>query len=142
MPVTDDERLKAILTDADTIAVVGCSRSPEKAAHRIPAYMQDRGYTIVPVNPYAQTVLGESAVDSVADVQGTIDVVNVFRPSEAVAAIAQTVIDRNDSDGDATVMWLQLGIHDDDAIERAEAAGIDVVEDRCLKVEHRRLLGQ
>ncbi|QHS15754.1 CoA-binding protein [haloarchaeon 3A1-DGR] len=129
------------LLDADTVAVVGCSTTPEKAAHRIPKYLQEHGYRIVPVNPYAETVLGEPAYDAVTDVPRdvTVDVVDVFRPSEEVPGVVDDVLERRDLAGDVGGLWLQLGIRNDEAAARAEAAGIAVVQDRCMKVEHERL---
>ncbi|RXK51442.1 CoA-binding protein [Halorientalis pallida] len=135
MPVETDDELREML-DLDTIAVVGCSSTAGKAAHDIPAYMQRHGYEIVPVNPYADEVLGRTAVDSLADVEVEIDIVDVFRPSEEVPGIVDAVLDRDD----VQVVWMQLGIEDDAAAARAEDAGLDVVQDRCLKVEHRRLV--
>jgi predicted CoA-binding protein len=136
MPVETDEELREIL-DHRTIAVVGCSSTAGKAAHDIPAYMQRQGYEIVPVNPYADEILGRPAADSLADVDEEIDVVDVFRPSEEVPGIVDEVLERDDVE----VIWLQLGIEDDAAAARAEEAGRQVVQDRCLKVEHQRLLG-
>jgi predicted CoA-binding protein len=135
MPVDSDDELREIL-DRETIAVVGCSTTPGKDAHDIPRYMLENGYEIVPVNPYAEEVFGRPAYDSLADVEETVDVVDVFRPSDEVAEIVDEALDRED----AGVIWTQLGIRDDDAAERAEAAGKRVVQDRCLKVEHRRLV--
>ncbi|WP_435097401.1 CoA-binding protein [Halarchaeum sp. P4] len=134
MPVEDDETLAEIL-DYDTIAVVGCSSTPGKAAHDVPKYLQSQGYRIVPVNPTTDEVLGERAYDSLADVEEDVDVVDVFRPSEEVAGIVEDAITRDD----VTVVWTQLGIRDDEAARRAEDAGLLVVQDRCMKVEHRRL---
>lgn len=136
----DDADLERAL-DADTIAVIGCSTTPGKAAHDVPAYLQDRGYRVIPVNPFANTVLGESAYDDIGDVEETVDLVDVFRPSEEVADIVDAVRKRNRERGDAGIVWLQLGIRDDEAAATAEAAGLDVVQDRCLKVEHRRRRG-
>jgi predicted CoA-binding protein len=135
MPVETDDRLRGIL-ELETIAVVGCSSTAGKAAHDVPAYMQRHGYEIVPVNPYADEILGRSAVDGLADVEADVDVVDVFRPSEEVPEIVDEVLERDD----VAVVWMQLGIEDGEAAVRAEAAGLDVVQDRCLKVEHRRLL--
>jgi len=135
MPVDSDRELREIL-GLETIAVVGCSTTPGKAAHDIPSYMLDHGYDVVPVNPYADAVFGLDAYDSVTDVPDEIDIVDVFRPSEEVAGIVDETLDRDD----AGVVWTQLGIRDDDAAARAESAGKRVVQDRCLKVEHQRLL--
>ena len=139
MPVSDDEELRALLS-MDRIAVVGCSSTPGKAAHEVPAYLQRQGYEIVPVNPFADEILGEAAVDSLAEVDGEIDLVDVFRPSEEVAGIVDETIDRKAAAGDIEAIWLQLGITDPEATANAEAEGLTVVADRCLKVEHQRLL--
>jgi predicted CoA-binding protein len=135
--MTDDETLRDVLSH-EQIAVVGCSTTPGKAAHDIPAYLQDHGYTIRPVNPFADTVLGEDAVDSLADLPpGTVDVVDVFRPSDEVSGIVDEALQRED----VQAIWLQLDIRDDEAARRAEEAGLTVVQDRCMKVEHERLMG-
>ncbi|WP_096391364.1 CoA-binding protein [Halopenitus persicus] len=138
---TDVEGRIDELLDAETVAVVGCSTTPEKAAHRIPKYLQEHGYRIVPVNPYAETVLGEPAYDAVTEVprEVTIDVVDVFRPSEDVPGVVDDVLERRDLAGDVGGLWLQLGIRNGEAAARAEAAGVAVVQDRCMKVEHERL---
>lgn len=141
MPVTDDAGLRDVL-DAETIAVVGCSTTAGKAAHEIPAYLQRHGYEVIPVNPFADEILGERAYDSLGDVpdDADVDVVDVFRPSEEVSDIVDGVVSRHESVGDADALWLQLGIRDDEAAARAEDAGLTVVQDKCMKVEHGRLL--
>ncbi|MXR51664.1 CoA-binding protein [Halovenus sp. WSH3] len=135
MPVTDDDELRSIL-EYDRVAVVGCSSTPGKDAHDIPSYLDRHGYDIVPVNPYADEIFGKKAYDSLEEVPGEIDIVEVFRPSEEVSGIVDSALDRED----AGVIWLQLGIHDDEAVERAEQAGKRVVQDRCMKPEHQRLM--
>ena len=142
MLVSDDDGLERILAH-DTIAVVGCSTTPGKAAHDIPAYMQRHGYRIVPVNPFADEVLDEPAYDSLADVPDSIhvDTVDVFRPSEEAGGIVDSAIERAERLGDVSAVWLQLDITDSQAAERAADAGLDFVQDKCLKVEHRRLVG-
>ncbi|MFC7324390.1 CoA-binding protein [Halorubrum rutilum] len=140
MPTTDDEGLDRLL-DAETVAVIGCSTTPGKAAHDVPAYLQRHGYRIVPVNPFADEVLGEPAFDELADVEAEVDLVNVFRPSEEVPEILEAVRERHAARGDAGAAWLQLGIGHDEAAAAAEADGIEVVQDRCMKVEHGRLRG-
>ena len=134
MPVTTDEELAAAL-DAETIAVVGCSRTSGKAAHDVPRYMLQQGYEVIPVNPHADEIFGRTAYDSLADVAEAVDLVDVFRPSDEVAPVVDDAIARDDVD----TVWLQLGITDDESGERVEAAGKRFVQDRCLKVEHRRL---
>ncbi|KAB1196344.1 MULTISPECIES: CoA-binding protein [Haloferax] len=139
MPITSPDGLRAML-DYQTIAVVGCSATPGKAAHEIPAYMQRHGYRVVPVNPFHDEVLGEKAYDSLADVDEAVDLVNVFRPSAEAGAVVDAAIDRAADHGDVKAVWLQLGIRDDEAAARAEEAGLDYVQDKCYKVEHARFV--
>lgn len=134
MPLESDAALREIL-GLETIAVVGCSRTPGKAAHDVPAYLRDHGYDVIPVNPFADEIFGRKALDTLADVGDEIDIVCLFRPSEEVAGIVETALEHTDAD----VIWTQQGIRDDEAAARAEEAGRQVVQDRCMKVEHRRL---
>lgn len=134
MVVDTEEEIRDIL-EHDVIAVVGCSSTRGKDAHEIPRYLQSKGYQIIPVNPFADEVLGEQAYDSIAEVNEEIDIVNVFRPSEEVSGIVDEVLARDDVD----TIWLQLGITDQQAAERAEESGRRVVQDECMKVAHRRL---
>jgi len=134
MPVTSDEELREILSE-ERVAVVGCSTTPGKAAHDVPKYLLDHGYEVVPVNPYADEIFGREAYDSLTDVPGEIGIVDVFRPSDELDGIVDDVLEH----GDAEVLWTQLGITDREATDRAEGAGVRVVEDMCMKVEHRRL---
>jgi predicted CoA-binding protein len=127
------------LLGADTIAVIGCSATPGKAAHDVPAYLQRHGYEIVPINPNREEVLGRPAADELADVTERVDLIDVFRPSEEVSEIVDAVLDRLARRDDVWGLWLQQGIRDDDAAARARDAGLTVVQDRCLKVEHGRL---
>jgi predicted CoA-binding protein len=136
MPVESDSDLREML-ELDRVAVVGCSATPGKDAHEIPKYLREHGYDVIPVNPYADDIFGREAYDSLAEVGETVDLVDVFRPSDEVAGIVDEAIERDD----VQAVWTQLGIRDDDAAERAEDAGLHVVQDKCMKVEHRRLLG-
>lgn len=140
MPITDDDALDSVF-DADTIAVVGCSTTPGKAAHEVPAYLQQQGYRVLPVNPFADEILGETAYDALGEIEVDIDVVDVFRPSDEVPEIVTAVRERHAARDDADTIWLQLGISHDEAAAEAEADGIAVVQDRCMKVEHERLRG-
>ena len=135
MPVDTDAGLREIF-DFETIAVVGCSTSPGKAAHDIPAYLQEQGYRIIPVNPFADEILGEKAYDSLVEVPESIDIVDVFRPSEEAPEIVEDVLERDDVE----VVWLQEGITHDEAGDQVESSGRQFVQDRCMKVEHRRLV--
>ena len=136
MPVRDRDEIREIL-DADTVVVIGCSTTPGKAAHDVPKYLADNGYDVVPVNPYADEVFGREAYDGLLDVPEDIDIeiVDVFRPSDELDGIVDDVLEH----GGVDVLWTQTGIADREATDRAEKAGVRVVEDRCIKVEHRRL---
>lgn len=136
MPVEDDDSLGELL-DYDVIAVVGCSSNPRKDAHRVPRYLLERGYEIVPVNPTADEIFGRRTSDTLAEVDEEVELVNVFRPSEEVSGIVDEAIDRED----VLAIWTQLGIRDPEAARRAEEAGLTVVQDRCMKAEHWRLMG-
>lgn len=134
MPVESDAELRELL-GLRTVAVVGCSATSGKDAHEIPSYLLEHGYEVIPVNPNREAVFGREAYDSLSDVDREIEVVNVFRPSEEVSDVVDQVLEREN----VKVLWLQLGISDPDAEARAEDAGIHVVSDRCMKVEHQRL---
>jgi hypothetical protein len=123
----DTER---ILRQFRTIAVVGLSRDPSKAAHAIPARMQRAGFRVIPVNPFVDSVLGEKSYARLADVPEPVEVVLVFRPSEVAAAVAKEAVAIG-----AKALWLQQGIVSTQARELAEAAGMLYVEDRCMGVE-------
>jgi hypothetical protein len=135
MPVESDAELREIL-GMTRVAVVGCSTTPGKDAHEIPKYLLDHGYEVIPVNPSADEIFGREAYDSLSDVEEEVEIVNVFRPSDEVAGIVDEALGRED----ATVVWTQLGIADGEAAERAESAGKRVVQDKCIKVEHQKLV--
>ncbi|WP_135826651.1 CoA-binding protein [Halorussus ruber] len=135
MPVESDAELREIL-GMTRVAVVGCSTTPGKDAHEIPKYMLDHGYEVIPVNPTADEIFGRKAYDSLSDVEEDVEIVNVFRPSDEVAGIVEEALGRED----AAVIWTQLGIADAEAAERAENAGRRVVQDKCIKVEHQKLV--
>ncbi len=130
-----DEQTARFLRQIKTIAVVGLSNNPGRISYEVAAYLQSQGYEIVPVNPNARMVLGRSAQPSLRDVQGKIDLVDVFRKSDAVAEIIDDAIAVG-----AGGIWLQLGIGDEEAEKRARDAGMFVISNRCLMMEHRRLL--
>ncbi|WP_436934771.1 CoA-binding protein [Halovenus marina] len=135
MPVETDTELRQILT-LDPIAVIGCSTTAGKPAHDVPKYMIDHGYEIIPVNPFADEIFGREAYDSITDVPERVPLVDVFRPSDEIPEIVDEVLER---DG-VEALWMQLGISHDEAATRAESAGLRVVQDRCIKVEHQRLI--
>jgi uncharacterized protein len=129
-----DALVERILTSYDTITVVGASAAPAKAAHYVPAHMQQHGWRIVPVNPHADEILGEPVYRTLADVPGPAGLVDVFRPSVQTPDVARQAVAAG-----ATALWLQLGIASAEARDIATGAGLLYVEDRCLIIEQRRL---
>jgi predicted CoA-binding protein len=134
--VEDDDRLRRILLDARTIAVVGLSSDPTRPSHDVASYLQTCGYRVVPVNPNETEVLGEKAVPTLLQVEGVIDVVCVFRRSGEVAGHLDEVLSVA-----PRVLWLQDGVIDVSSARRAHAAGLEVVMDRCMLRDHARLIG-
>ena len=128
------ERLLGIYATTKTIAVVGASADPTKAAHVIPRYLQSQGYRILPVNPRGGELFGERAFRSLAEIDVPVDVVDVFRPAEEAPEIARQAIAVG-----AKVLWLQVGIESDEAQRLAEAAGLTVVMNRCMGATHAQL---
>lgn len=124
---------RRILEDFATIAVVGLSTDPTKAAHSVPAAMQAFGWTIVPVNPHADELLGVPVYRTLADIPSAIDLVNVFRPSAEAADVTRQAVAIG-----AKAVWLQLGITSGEARRIADDAGVLYVEDRCIAVERAR----
>ena len=127
------DRLTELLRNALTLAVVGCSANPAKAAHTVPRRLQQRGYRIIPVHPTADEILGEKVHPSLQDIDDPVDIVVVFRPSSEAAAVVETAVAI-----EAPAVWLQLGITSDEGRRRAEEAGMHFVEDRCTIVEVKR----
>jgi len=124
------DNTERILREFRTIAVVGLSRDPTKEAHAIPARLQRAGFKVIPVNPFADAVLGEKSYKSLADVPFAVEVVLVFRPSAQAADVARAAVAIG-----AKALWLQQGITSAEARQIAEAAGMLYVEDRCMGVE-------
>ena len=122
-----------ILRVAKTIAVVGLSSNPMRASYGVAEYLKSAGYRIIPVNPNETEVLGEKAYARLEDVPEPVDIVDVFRRAEEVPAVAESAIRIG-----AKVLWMQLGIENAVAAEKARGAGLVVVEDSCLMVEHKR----
>jgi predicted CoA-binding protein len=132
--VDADAVVEQILATYDTITVVGASSMPAKAAHSVPAYMQQHGWRIIPVNPHADRILGEPVYRVLGDIPEQVGLVDVFRPSPQTPDVARQAVAAG-----ATALWLQLGIASAEARAIAEAAGLLYVEDRCLVIEQRRL---
>jgi predicted CoA-binding protein len=135
--------VKEILAKYRTMAVVGISRDPSKDSHRVPEYLQTQGYKIVPVNPTADQILGEKSYKSLRDIpseiQKTIEIVDVFRPSADVPQIVDQAVKLKERYDKPYVVWMQLGIINEQAAETARAAGITVVMNRCMMQEHKKL---
>jgi len=124
------DNTERILREFRTIAVVGLSRDPAKEAHAIPARLQRAGFKVIPVNPFAEAVLGEKSYQSLAEVPFPVEVVLVFRPSEQAAGVARAAVAIG-----AKALWLQQGIVSAEAQQLAETAGMLYVQDRCIGVE-------
>lgn len=142
-PTLSSEQLRLILKATRRIAVVGASPDPARDSHEVMGYLKRAGYRVWPVNPLAagQRIHDETVVPSLAEINEPIDLVDVFRRSDAVGAVVdEAIAERRRLD--LKTIWLQLGVRDDAACARARAAGFDVIVDRCLMVVHRQLLGR
>ena len=128
-----DQQITDILS-LRTVAVIGMSKHSSKAAHYVPKYLIDNGYDVTPVNPTAEKILNISCYDSVSEIEDSVDIIDVFRPSEQISFIIRDCIEKKPK-----VIWLQEGIHDFESEELARKAGILVVFNRCMLAEHRRL---
>ena len=137
MPFVDDiAGLRRILRDCRTIAVVGLSANWYRPSFFAAKYMQDKGYRIVPVNPNYRNVLGEPCYPDLRSIPHPVDLVDCFRKAEEMVPIARDAVAVR-----ARVLWMQLGIRNLDAAKIANDAGLEVVMDRCVKIEHARILG-
>ncbi len=130
---TPDDEIREILS-LSKIAVVGMSKNSSKAAHYVPRYLSEQGYDITPVNPTTDDILGKKAYSVVSEIDGNVDVVNVFRPSDQILPVIQEAIKIKPK-----VIWLQEGIHNVEAEEIAKKAGIKIIFNRCMLAEHQRL---
>ncbi|HLF05592.1 MAG TPA: CoA-binding protein, partial [Thermoplasmata archaeon] len=131
-----DEELSGILRSARTIAVVGISEDPAKPSHSVPAYLSTKGYRIIPVNPKLESVLGQRAFPDLKSIPEKVDVVQVFRRTDAVPPIVEEAIAIG-----AKVVWMQSGIIHEESAERARQSGLQVVMDACMRSSHQRLIG-
>ncbi|WP_042160010.1 MULTISPECIES: CoA-binding protein [Bacillota] len=131
------DRIKELLQDSNVIAVVGLSEKPDRVSYMVSEAMQAKGYRIIPVNPNAETILGEKSYPSLRDIPEKVDVVNVFRRPEHTPPVAEEAVAIG-----AKTLWLQLGIANDEAAHIAAEGGMNVIMDRCIKVEDSILLPQ
>ena len=139
MPVTDDAGLSAILTSMKTIAMVGASTNWNRPSYFVMKYLQGKGFRVLPVNPGAagQELLGETIYATLADIPVPVDMVDMFRKADAAPEVATDAIAIG-----AKVLWMQLGIEHAEAAATAEDAGLQVVMNRCPKIEYARLFGE
>ncbi|HET6517135.1 MAG TPA: CoA-binding protein [Nitrosopumilaceae archaeon] len=128
-----DDEIKDIFS-LKNVAVVGMSKNPEKAAHYVPKYLSEQGYNIMPINPTTTEILNKKSYQNLSEIDQPIDIVDVFRPSEQVLPIVEEAIKMKPK-----VIWLQQGIHNEEAEELARKKGIKVVFNRCMLAEHQRL---
>jgi predicted CoA-binding protein len=135
--MNDDRVMKEILLSAKTIASVGLSSNQQKESYWIVSYLKDQGYRMIPVNPTADEILGEKAYPDLESVPEKIDVVQVFRKPEDVPPVVDSAIKVG-----AKVVWMQEGIVNEEAAQKAREAGLQVVMDACMRVTHRRLIGE
>ncbi len=130
-----------VMEKSKTIAVVGASKNPEKEAYQVPRYLQENGYRIVPVNPTATEILGETAYPSLVElpekVGRTVDVVEVFRPSDELPQVALQAVEMKRRLGRSLVFWAQLGLENDEAKRILESNGIQYVMDACMRTVHK-----
>ncbi|MFZ3322677.1 MAG: CoA-binding protein [Usitatibacter sp.] len=132
----DSEKTRRILMRYRVIAVVGLSAQWHRPSYFAAKYLQEHGYRVIPVNPTYDTILGEKCYKRLSDVPDRVDVVDCFRKSSEIPAIADEAIAIG-----AKVLWMQLGVENAEARAKAEAAGLEVVENRCMKIEHGRFFG-
>ncbi len=135
MPIEDDKRIEAILRTAQTVAVVGASPKAGRDSGTIAQFLAGRGYKVIPVNPIYPEVFGMKCYRDLKSIGTKVDIVDVFRRSEEVLPIVEEAI----AIGAGTI-WMQLDVVDIEAARRAEEAGLHVIMDRCIAIEHRRLL--
>ena len=129
-----DEQIKDII-EMKNVVVVGMSKHKEKAAHFVPKYLHNNGFNIIPVNPTTNEILNKKCFKEISDVSDKFDTVDIFRPSDQVLPIVKEAIKKKPK-----VIWLQEGIHNQEAEQLARDAGIDVVFNRCMLAEHKRLM--
>ena len=134
--MTDIDGLRRILTENKTIAVVGLSANWWRPSFFAAKYMQDHGYRIIPVNPNYDEILGEKCYDQIEDIPDAVDMVDIFQRPEVTPALAQSAVAIG-----AGVLWMQIGVVNDESARIAESGGLEVVMNRCVKIEHARLLG-
>ena len=139
----NEDQIKEILKKYKIVAVVGLSKEREKDSYKVGTYLKQQGYIIIPVNPFADEVLGEKSYPSLLEIppeiQQNIEIVDIFRPTKDVPAIIEQAITLKSLYGKPFVVWMQLGIVNEASAEKARRAGLIVVMDKCIMVEHQNL---
>lgn len=130
--MSTDQEIQQILKDTKTIAVVGISHKEHRASYQVAKFLIEKGYTVIPVNPKYEEVLGQACYAKLEDIPVDVDMVDCFRRSEEIVPIAESAIRIG-----AKVLWMQLGVENDDAAEMAKSAGMQVVMNRCPKIDYR-----
>lgn len=136
-----ESNIADIIRNAKNIAVIGCSKNKYRTSCQIASYLQGVGYTILPIHPDYDEVLGEKTYASIKDVPGDIqvDIVDIFRNSKYTANMVDEIVEWSEATGQKPLVWTQLGVSSEEAKQKAEEAGLQYVEEKCLMVEHKRL---
>jgi len=130
------EEVKKILEESKVVAVVGLSEKPDRDSHRVAKYLQEQGYSVIPVNPNAEEILGEKSYPSLKEIPGDVDVVDIFRKVDAIPGIVDEAIEKG-----AKTVWMQEGLAHNESADRAREKGLNVVMSKCIMKEHRGAFG-
>jgi len=134
--INDDAIIKNIFLDCKSIAIIGLSPDPTKDSHKVARYLQEHGYKIYPIYPKEETILGEKVYRSLSEISDSVDMVDMFRKPEIANSLLEEVLKRKD----VKVFWLQLGIINNEACEKAKANGLLAVQNKCTKMEHAKVM--
>lgn len=134
---SNQDEMKAIFEKTKTIAIIGCSPNVEKASNRVANYLKNAGFTIVPVYPKEDEILGEKVYRSLKEIPFKVDMVDIFRKPDVIASVVDAAIER----GDVDCVWTQLGLVNNEAAAKAKEAGMKVVQNHCTKIEHAAIFG-
>ena len=129
-----DDAIRKILSENKTVAIVGLSDKPDRDSFKVAQYLQEQGYTVIPVNPARAEILGEKSYPDLASIGSPVDIVDIFRNIEAVPGIVEEAISIG-----AKVVWMQLGLAHNESARKAAAAGLEVVQSKCIKIEHQKM---
>ncbi len=132
--------MQEVFEKMKNIAVYGMSADIAKAAHTVPGYMLKRGYNVIPINPKAETIFKQKVYRNIMDIPDTIDILNIFRPEQEALSIVQEAVERRKAKGDIKLIWLQLGLKNAEAKKLGAENGIDYIEDKCMYIEHKKVV--